>query len=227
MEKKGYTLFEKWTDRAAPTPVARPENTISNPLKLHCGDYITAKPLEGNDNPYTVIEVREYMREIARERYSFADYVLRQGDGTRILRANPKSGAIALRPEDCDLLWLKVFYEMQFDPGVRDAVAQKEFEVDNDDDGKPDVVYQSLDAGADGYLAQLQIAKSGEKAVSGRTLRYWDFFRKGDPQKGEVEGEDIFFFVEIDETDGYTVMLEGSKISGRDMEIFPADNPAR
>jgi hypothetical protein len=223
MEKKGYTLFEKWTGRATPLQAAKPENSISNPLKLHCGDYILAKPLEGSDTPFTVVEVREYIREIARESYSFTDYVLKQGDAVRILRANPHEGRQAMRPQDCDFLWLQVFYEMAFDPGVRNAVAQAVFEVDNDDDGKPDVSYQALDAGSDGYLASLRIARSGEAAVVARTLRYWDFFRKGDPQKNEIAEEHIFFFVEIDETDGYTVMLEGPKISSSDIEVFPGE----
>ena len=223
MERRGFTLFEKWTGRATPPPAPKPENSISNPLKLHCGDYILAKPLEGHDSPFTVTEVREYLREIASETCSFADYVLKQGDEVRILRANPHGGREAARPQDCDFLWLRVFYEMQFDPGVREAVAQAVFEVDNDDDGKPDVAYQALDAGSDGYLARLRVARSGEETVLSRTLRYWDFFRKGDSKKDEIEQEDIFFFVEIDEADGYTVMLEGPKIASSDIEVFPGD----
>jgi len=223
-KKNGYTLWEKWTGRATPSLVPRPENSIANPLKLHCGDFITAQMLEGNDRPFTVTEVREYVRHIGGEDYRFADYVLRQGDGVRILRANPKDGHTAAGLQDCDLLWLKIFYEMEFDRNVRDSVAQKQFEVDNDDDGTPDVTYDALNAGEDGYLAQIQIARMGERTLTRRTLRYWDFYRKGDPKKNEIADEDIFFFVEIDESDGYTVMLEGSKISGNDIEVYPADD---
>jgi hypothetical protein len=223
-EKKGYTLWEKWTGRASPPPVARLENSIANPLKLHCGDFITARMLEGNDRPFTVTEVREYVRRIGGEDFHFADYVVRQGDEVRILRANPKDGHTAAGLQDCDLLWLKVFYEMDFDKNVREAVTQKQFEVDNDDDGTPDVTYDALNAGEDGYLAQVRIARMGEPALSGRSLRYWDFYRKGDPKKNEIADEDIFFFVEIEESDGYTVMLEGAKISGNDIEVYPMDD---
>ncbi len=221
---KGYTLWEKWTGRATPPPVARPENSLSNPLKLHCGDFITAQMLEGSDRPFTVSEVREYVRHIGGEDYRFADYVVRQGDETRILRANPKDGHTAAGLQDCDLLWLKTFYETEFDQSIREAVTQKRFEVDNDDDGTPDVFYDALNAGEDGYLAQVQIARMGESTVNRRTLRYWDFYRKSDPTKNETADEDIFFFVEIDESDGYTVMLEGPKISGNDIEVYPIED---
>ncbi len=223
-KSKGYTLWEKWTGRATPPAAARPENSLSNPLKLHCGDYITARILEGSDRPFTVTEVREYVRHIGGEDYRFADYLLRQGDEVRILRANPKGGHTAAGLQDCDLLWLKVFYEMEFDQQVRESVTQKQFEVDNDDDGTPDVTYDALNAGEDGYLARVRVARTGEPQVAERTLRYWDFFRKGNPKNNEIADEDIFFFVEIDESDGYTVMLEGPKISGSDIDVYPADD---
>jgi hypothetical protein len=219
-EKKGYTLWEKWTGKDASSARTRLEDTLANPLQLHCGDYVTAEILEGNDRPFTIAEVREYTREISRDTFRFADYVLRQGDQTRILRANPKQGMAG--GQECDLLWLKLYYEMQFDAGVRDAVTQNQFNVDSDDDGTPDVVYDALNAGAEGYLARVQNAQAGQGALTSHTLRYWDFYRKGDPKKNEIEGEDVFLFVEIDEGDGYTVMLEGTKISGGDIQIYPA-----
>jgi len=219
--KKGYTLFEKWTGRAVPPRAPKPENSIGNLLKLHCGDYICARVLEEDDRPFTVTEVREYRRSIAQQDYRFTDYLLERGDQVRILRANPRARAGAL-PQDCDLLWLKIFYEMEFDQNVRNAVTQKVFEVDNNDDGTPDAFYDALSAGQEGFLADIRAARSGNPQISSRKLRYWDFYRKGDPKQGERAEEDIFFFVEIDEGDGYTTMLEGAKISGGDIEIYPA-----
>jgi len=224
MEKKGYTLFEKWTGRASPQ-MPRPENSIFNPLKLHCGDYISANLLEGNDRPYTVTEVREYRRSISREDFNFTDYVLYRGEEVRILRANPR-GRNAAQPQDCDLLWLQLFYEMEFDERVRDAVMQKVFEVDNNDDGTPDVFYDALSAGQDGYLTSIRAAQAGNSSISNRRLRYWDFCRKGDPGQNEIEKDEVFLFVEIDEDDGYTVMLEGPQITSADIEIYPAEEKA-
>jgi len=224
-EKRGYTLFEKWTGRAGPQKAPRPENGIFNPLRLHCGDYISANLLEGNDRPYTVVEVREYRRSISREEFSFSDYVLRRGEEVRLLRANARQRDAA-QPQDCDLLWLKLFYEMAFDETVRDAVAQKVFEVDNNDDGTPDISYDALSAGQDGYLTGIRAARAGSSSISNRTIRYWDFFRKGNPAQDERENDVVFLFVEIDEDDGYTVMLEGTRISSADIEIYPAEKKA-
>jgi hypothetical protein len=224
-EKRGYTLFEKWTGRAHPQEAQRPENNIFNPLKLHCGDFISANLLEGNDRPYIVSEVREYRRSISREEFNFSDYLLHRGEDIRILRANPQERN-AMRPQDCDLLWLKLFYEMEFDERVRDAVTQRVFEVDNNDDGVPDVFYDALSAGQDGYLTEVRAARAGDLSISNRRLRYWDFYRKGDPKQDESEKDEVFLFVEIDEQDGYTVMLEGTRISSADIEIYPAEGKA-
>lgn len=222
-KKQGYTLWEKWTGQIKAEPEPRLEDKILNPLKLHCGDIVVPKLFEEEDRKYSVVEVREYSRRVSGEEFKSTDYLLREGENERILRTNPRPERDPDDPRECDLLWLEFFDRMEFNEGVREAVTHDEFSIDEDDDGKPDVTYYGLNAGKDGFLTRVRRARQGENSFKDSQIRYWDFYKKGEPKYNEPEGEDVFFFVECDENDGFITMLKGMRVSSRDIEIYPAE----
>jgi hypothetical protein len=217
--KKGYTLWERWTGKV-PSEPDHPEQKLNSPLKLKCKDIVINKALSEHDRTYTVAEVREYHRRIAGTEFYFADYLLRDGNELRILRAIPRLDRDPDDKRECDLLWLSVYKDMQFDAGLREAVMQNELN-ETDDTGNTLRTFSALNAGKDGFLARITSVEAGKECFAKRKVRYWDFFRKGERAKGEPEGEDIFLFVEFDEEDGYIVMLLGTTILSPEIEIYP------
>lgn len=218
--EKSYTLWEKWTGQVPEEPAPKPEDMITNPLRLHRGDLIVSKMPEEDERKYSVVEVREYNRRISGIEFRSADYLLRDGEEERVLRVNPRRERDPDDPRECDLLWLEFFDRMEFDEGVRQAVTKEEFYVFLDNDEK--VTYYELHAGKDGFFTDIRSVKSGEESLYSRRIQYWDFFKKGETKYNEPEGEDVFFFVEIDESDGFIAMLKGMRVSSRDVEIYPA-----
>lgn len=222
-KKQGYTLWEKWTGQVGVASKLRLEDKIFNPLKLHHGDIVVSKLPEEEDRKYSMVGVCEYSRRVSGEEFKSTDYLLQDGEKERILRANLRPERDPDDPRECDLLWLEFFDRMEFNEGVREAVTHDEFSIDENDDGKPDITYYELHAGKDGFLTRVRAVKRGENSFKDSQIRYWDFYKKGEPKYNESEGEDVFFFVECDENDGYITMLKGMRVSSRDIEIYPAE----
>jgi len=203
METKKYTLWEHWTKKDQVVE-SKLEDKITNVLKLHLGDFVLKK-VSGGRQTFEVVEIIEYDRLILREHFFFSDYLLKDGDNTVVLRAVPKERGF-------DILWLNIFFESEFDSSIQDAAKCKIFKIDQNNGGVPDIQYDSLNAGEDGFLADQRIvSKTG---IKDEQARYWDFTRQID------EGAE-FFFVEINEETGYIMMFKGLEISINDIEIIP------
>lgn len=213
--KRGYTLWEQWMGKVPPPPTPKPEDKLANHLHWHIGDFVQID-LFGPDKTYVVSEVREYSRSIVGNTFKFSDYVLRDGDEVRILRANPREGT-----RECDLLLLEVKFEGEFDPGIADAFRQKEVDTPWADH------YWMLKSGAEGFLTNVRSVSRDQPSMDHRDLRYWDFYRKGIPEKypTETADEDVFLFGEFSDSGGYTTILEGHVLSPKDVCPIPAGQP--
>ena len=139
------------------------------------------------------------------------------GEKRAVLRAIPKEGA-----DHPDLLFLTVFFESEFDENIRNAVGYDDFKVNEGTDDE--AVFTALGAGTDGYLATIRKVGKDDRRKTLQT-RYWDYSRPGNPKFDEVESDTIFFFVEIDEENGYITMYKGTNISAHDVKVLPAGQP--
>lgn len=194
----------------------REEDDLYNPLRLHIGDFVSFQTVDLSGGNWSVVEVAEYQRVAGDETFPMANYGLREGNRRLVLRAVPGQEEVSAP----DLLVLKVFEEMGFSQEVAEAVKSNEFYVDEDDGTR--IVYQPLsDCGEEGWLARCRTVTDSRRTARSSEIRYWDYFRKGSMDRGEMAG-DVFFFVEIDQETGWTRMLEGSRIPSGDVETFPA-----
>jgi len=199
-------------DAPTPEPVLQPPG-VHNVLKLYLHTFIIPKLPGESDKKYEVVGIWDYLREIVGDRYWFTDYHVTQAGGDllaerRILRANDNEGKV-------ELLWLMVTDEIEFNEAVVGAAKQKVFTVTPNEG--PAVGYHALNAGKEGFLAQ--VTQTTARGTKRSPVRYWDFHRLGELAAGEVE-EAIFFFVEKDETTGWIRMLKGSAILPGDIEVY-------
>lgn len=210
-EKKRFTLWEHWTHKDKnPSTEKKLEDEISNPLKLHLGDFIIPKmlePPEGRDHRVLeVIEIIEYDRLISREHFWLTDYLLRDKDGTHVLRSN-------LADQKVSLLWLDIYYESEFKEEILDAVKHKTFKIDEEDGTH--IEYQTLNSGEDGFLCEQRIVSKDKDFIQKEEAKYWDFYRDVNEDVTEL------FFVEVNEETGWIMMLKGFAISEYNIEIIP------
>jgi hypothetical protein len=210
-EKKRFTLWEHWSHKDKNPPIEKKlEDEISNPLKLHLGDYVIPKmlePIKGNDHrTLEVVEILEYDRFVSREHFYLTDYLLRDKDGTYILRSN-------LADQKVSLLWLEIYYESEFKEEILDAVKHKTFKIDEEDGTH--IEYQTLNTGESGVVCDQKIVSKDKDSILEEHATYWDFYR--DVNEGVTE----LFFVEVNEETGRIMMLKGFAISEYDIEIIP------
>lgn len=211
-------LFKKEEPKKEEGP--KVEDKIFNPLNAACGRFVELTTFE-ETKTFEITEMSEFERNISRETFKFTDYQIEDGPVMKIIRVNPgstydpKSSAVL---KGADTLLLKLLYSGEFDEGIQDAVRCQEFYNNIDENTR--ITYYSLKAGREGFSANLRTVKKNDPNVKYNSIKYWDFFRKPDPSKGEFNSDDIFLFVEIDQTDGFINMWEGSKLSEGEIKIY-------
>lgn len=210
-EKKRYTLWEHWTHKDQNPPAEKKlEDEISNPLKLHLGDFIIPKMLESTEGRghriFEVVEIVEYDRFVSREHFYFTDYLLRDKDETHVLRSN-------LTGQKVSLLWLDIYYESEFKEEILDAAKHKIFKID-DEDGTH-IEYQTSNTGESGLACDQKIVSKDKDSIIEEHATYWDFYRDANEAIQEL------FFVEINEETGWIMMFKGFAISEYEIEIIP------
>lgn len=221
-DKKGSTLWERWTGQVKVEPT-RIENLIFNPLNLLCGDFVTARMFMDMDRTFSVVSVNERTRTVGGETFKTTDYLLRDKDDVRILRVNPKANCDPSDLQKCDLLWLFIEAEMEYNEGLAEAVTLEKFvEFDDEESEQPSAEFDPLGAGPDGFQTKVQIAKPGAENLVRNSLLYWDYYRTGKPEKGERASEYVFKFIEMDERTKWFTILQGTQVSGNDIEVTPA-----
>lgn len=183
------------------------EDQIFNPFKAHLGDFIEIKGIE-DQTTSIIIEIKEYARKLSGEIFKFAQYHLE--DGT-VLRVVPKSKDVY------DIVEMKILWSGEFEEDIQEAVKCKEFYQNLDDGTK--ITFYALNAGESGFHCDIKSIDS-LNYLKYEEIKYWDFFRKPDFMKGETTIEDILLFVEIDQTDGYISIWEGSLIPYNDVKVY-------
>jgi hypothetical protein len=200
--KKDIPVAQKWM----------PEDGLFNPLKAYCGGYIEVTGVGRDNRTYLITEIAEYTRKLAGEEVKFTDYHIEDKGEIRIVRVNPKEDG------GNDMLLLELHYEGEFDQGIQDALRMSELYQDTD---KGKITYYQMSAGRDGYLSHIRFATHVNRTdIRDREVKYWDYTRKPDANLGELTGDDIFLFVNIDQKYGYITMWEGTKVTSGELNIY-------
>ena len=219
---KGKTLWEIFQERlhargngnGAAIPFANPlDLRIGSPLRM-----AYANGPELADYDFSVQEIREYLRRIDGQEFSFTDYVLR-GVNTKSFDADQAMPArVRVVPNLAggrDALLLRLFDEFAFAEDFLNLLKDDKgiFEVKDDATGAAGTFTRINDL-RDPYEAAVLVVSETTaegKAPPGRTsfakLQYWDYWREVPIAEGKTAKE--FVFVEMNSTTGWFQLWRG------------------
>jgi hypothetical protein len=195
-EKKGRTLWEKWTQKDEPTP--RADAQLFNPTNILVGGFISLSDPEISGD-FEVKVVAEYDRG--------GDKCLRAlvsgSDETHLIEVDVE--------EPDDKVKTYVFHnvdEFGFDEGFMNRLGEPEL---TDDDG---VVFQNALGVKEPLPATIRVVTDPFGEVEKRSLSLWAYERQA-PQGLE------YLHIEMDEADGYFVIQVGREIPGALVRVLP------
>ena len=221
-EKKGKTLWEMFQERLHARGNGNGATlAFYNPLDLRIGSPVPMAfangPEYANYN-FTVGEIRDYIRRIGGQEFSFTDYVL-QGVNTKTFDADQAIIArVRVIPNTAgahDSLLLRLSDEFGFAEDflsvLKDTTGRFEVRVD---DSSPPEVFTRINDLRDSYEAAVLVISqttADGKAPPGKTstvkLEYWDYWREVEIAPGKTAKE--FLFVEMNSDTGWFQIWRG------------------
>lgn len=207
---KGSTIFEmavEWLrgksaqpPRTAETRHAEALPGIFNPLKLSIGGFLRIETPELVARTFSVEQLSEFTRYIAKRELKFTDYALSDPTaGTNglwvTIRAIPKDS------ENLDCMLLTCRFESGYTPELAAAL-----EGDTIVDQDSGVTYRKVGS------YECSIRKVSKDGINRLSLKYWDFVNEEEPQPR-------FYIVEMDQSDreGWIEAYFGTRLSHQDV----------
>ena len=218
-KNNGKTLWEMLTHRgnqSVPVP-------FWNPQDLRIGSSVLVSRVNGpefGDYEFTVKEIREYVRRIGAQEFSFTDYVLK-GINTKTFDATDEvTVRLRIFPNESgakDAILLRLYDELAFAEDflavVKDTTGV--FEITNDETSEPETYHRINDVqGAyEGAVLVISATTADGKAPAGTTktghFEYWDYWRDVPIGLGKTAKQ--FLFVEMDTDTGWFQIWRGAE----------------
>ena len=219
-QKNGKTLWEMLTHKGNQT--AAPIS-FYNPLELRIGSPVAIPSATGpefRDYDFSVKEIREYVRRIGQQEFTFTDYILKGLNTKTVDSADEVIVRLRVFPNDAgtkDAILLRLYDEMAFSEDflavVKDTTGV--FEINNDDADEHQSFTRINDVQGSYEGAFLVISSTTEegKATAGTTktghFEYWDYWC--DAPIGGGKTAKLFLFVEMDTDTGWFQLWRGTE----------------
>jgi hypothetical protein len=216
----GKTLWEMLKER-----LSKNGSNVSfyNPLDFRVGSVVPV----ANSRPdfagfdFSVKEIREYGRRIGGQEFHFTDYVL-AGVNTKTFNAEDavtvRLRAVPNQAGSRDVLLLKLYDEMTFDPGFLEVVKDTTgvFEVTDDKTGATEK-YTRINDVKDSYEAAVMVVTGTNDdgtappgKISAAKIEYWDYWREV-AMSGSQTTKKQFLFVEMNSETGWFQLWQGEE----------------
>jgi hypothetical protein len=221
-EKKGKTLWEMLQERIHGHGNGNGATlAFGNPLDLRVGSPLRmafANGPEFANYDFTVQEIREYLRRIGGQDFSFTDYVLR-GVNTKSFDADEVLTArVRVVPNQAggrDSLLLRLSDEFAFAEDflgvVKDTTGTFEVKDDKTDATETFTRINNLRESYEAAVMVVSETTADGKAPPGKTssvkLEYWDYWRDVEIGAGKTAKE--FLFVEMNSDTGWFQIWRG------------------
>lgn len=195
-----------------PHEPVRPETQVYNPLNLKVGSSLTIDQIDLRGNTFTVIGIRELVRNINDREFKTTDYLIH--DGSR-LRFNPKRGG------GFDVLRLTLLTECTNNEadtnGLKDAAGEEQFKTG-------DKQYFRLGEGLkEPYACEVTTLEDMDgngtiesEEIERRTVHYWDYAADFPDETGTPVTE--FLFVERSMYDWFWQVWLGTSVNPERVE---------
>lgn len=214
-KEERVTIWEALRDHFAAEQKEPEELKMFNPLKLKIGDFVSidAKDLYGKQ--LAVSELDVYERTLGGEKFEFINYVLLDDENKPVnLRLHPIKDSDPYGKKHCDVLVVLPDSEMAYDKDFHENVLPTGVLEVKDEKGELLATFQRVGESKEPYSAVVTVLDNPDSPPRKERYTYWDYVRETEEKTTQ------FYFVEMNEDNGWFQMFVGFPVDEQDVKVF-------